>query len=125
MSRLLALGALALLAGCSTLDSEQDAAAVRAVTMSGPAVSWQELRVHPVMMQHACAVSTLVNDTGAVVGYCSQGRQCRTLDWRPIADGCVPGGPVTASRPQQETLPPITLPPGRDHSPGLDLAQRR
>jgi hypothetical protein len=62
--------------------------AVRQVTMSGTPLSWQELRVHPALLRRACAVGTLVNVDGEVVGYCRGGRQCRTNDWRPVAPGC-------------------------------------
>jgi hypothetical protein len=126
MRHLFPLGALMLLVGCGTSDVDADLASVHAVTMSGPAISWQDLRVHPVLAQRACAVSTLVNDSGTVVGYCSNGRQCRTMDWRPIADGCVSGNAVAAS--QQQPTPdttPGTISTPRDSTPSLDLAQRR
>ena len=84
---------LTALAGCAG-DESPDVIAARAVSMSTPAVSWEELRVHPALMQRACAVSTLVNENGQVVGYCQGGRQCRTMDWRPILDGCDAGAPV-------------------------------
>ena len=81
------------LAACATADpqgpAEADLAAVRQVTMSGPSLSWQEMRVHPALQRSACAVSTLVNTEGQVVGYCQGGRQCRTMDWRPIEPGCI------------------------------------
>lgn len=93
-----ALFPLALLvttAACVAPDS-QDLAAVRAVSMSGPALTWDELRIHPALQYRACAVSTLVNVDREVVGYCAGGRQCRTLDWRPVEDGCAPAGGVIA-----------------------------
>ena len=125
MRSFLPLVALALLGGCGLSQADADLAAVRAVTMSGPAVSWSDLRVHTALGQRACAVSTLVNDSGTVVGYCNGGRQCRTMDWRPVLDGCTSGG-VVAGRPQ--TTPanaPETAPVRPEGKPSVDLAQRR
>ncbi|MDI3309007.1 MAG: hypothetical protein QJR07_18150 [Acetobacteraceae bacterium] len=104
------------LAGCAASESP-DVIAARAVSMSTPAVSWQELRVHPALMQRACAVSTLVNEDGQVVGYCRGGRQCRTMDWRPVLDGC--GGPDAPVQVRQE--------PGRQQPSGkpTEVAQGR
>lgn len=78
--------AILALAGCA--GQEEDLAAVRAVTMSGPALSWEDLDVHPTLKARACAVTTLVNRSGMPVGYCHEGRNCRTMDWRPVEDGC-------------------------------------
>jgi len=82
-----------LLAGCAMSEADRQAeaelAAVRQVSMSGPSVTWEDLNIHPALVAHACSVSTLVNAGGQVVGYCRGGRQCRTMDWRPIAPGCV------------------------------------
>jgi len=89
------------LAGCAEpppappSQQEADLAAVRAVVLTTPALSWDALRIHPVLAQRPCAVDTLVNEQSQVVGYCSRGRNCRTNDWRPVADGCpMPGGPA-------------------------------
>ncbi|TDH61648.1 hypothetical protein E2C06_16095 [Dankookia rubra] len=68
--------------------AEAELEAVRVVTMSGQALSWEELRIHPVLMQRPCSVGTLVNEEAQIVGYCSRGKQCRTNDWRPVMDGC-------------------------------------
>jgi hypothetical protein len=79
-----------LAAGCAGSQApDADLAAVRAVSMATRPFSWQELRVHPTLRQRACVVSTLVNESGTVVGYCQAGRQCRTMDWRPVEDGCL------------------------------------
>jgi hypothetical protein len=71
--------------------AEADLQATRVVSLSGRAVSWEELRVHPALLQRPCAVGTLVNEEAQIVGYCSRGRQCRTNDWRPVLDGCEAG----------------------------------
>ncbi|WP_431266764.1 hypothetical protein [Dankookia sp. P2] len=68
--------------------AEADLQAVRAVAMSGEALSWEALRIHPALMQRPCSVGTLVNEEAQIVGYCSRGKQCRTNDWRPVMDGC-------------------------------------
>ena len=34
--------------------------------LSTPALSWEELRVHPVLMQRPCSVHTLVNEDAVV-----------------------------------------------------------
>jgi hypothetical protein len=41
-------------------------------------------------MRRPCTVSTLVSRDGTPVGYCRDGRYCRTMDWRPVEDGCRP-----------------------------------
>ncbi len=90
--RLLFLLPALVLAGCAMSEADRQAeaelAAVRQVSMSGPSVTWEELNIHPSLIAHACSVGTLVNTGGQVVGYCRGGRQCRTMDWRPIAPGC-------------------------------------
>ena len=68
--------------------AEAELQAARVVALSGQALSWEELRIHPVLMQRPCSVGTLVNEEAQIVGYCSRGRQCRTNDWRPVLDGC-------------------------------------
>lgn len=68
-----------------------DLQAVRVVALSGQAVTWEDLRVHPVLMQRPCSVGTLVNEDAQIVGYCIRGKQCRTNDWRPVMDGCEVG----------------------------------
>jgi hypothetical protein len=90
--RLLLLLPALVLAGCAMSEADRQAeaqlAAVRQVSMSGPALSWAELNIHPTLVANACSVGTLVNTSGQVVGYCRAGRQCRTMDWRPVAAGC-------------------------------------
>ncbi len=90
--RLLLLLPALVLAGCAMSEADRQAeaevAAVRQASMSGPSVTWEELKIHPSLVAHACSVSTLVNTSGQVVGYCRAGRQCRTMDWRPVAAGC-------------------------------------
>lgn len=116
------------LAACATADpqgsGEADLAAVRQVTMSGPSVSWAELRVHPALLARACSVSTLINEDGQTIGYCQGGRQCRTMDWRPIEAGC--------SGPPQYRAGPISRPPATpavapsaQPGPTIDLARVR
>lgn len=79
-----------LAAGCADTETvSPEVAAVRAVTMATTPVSWHELRIHPTLRRNACATTTLVNESGTTVGYCRNGRQCRTNDWRPIEDGCI------------------------------------
>lgn len=112
----------AMLSGCAaspdTGPSEADLAAVRQVTMSGRILTWQELRVHPSLMQRACAVSTLVNEGGEVIGYCSGGRQCRTNDWRPVESACDGASQYRAA--------PAVVPPAIPASlPAYDLARAR
>ena len=68
--------------------AEADLQATRVVSLSGQPVSWEELRVHPALLQRPCAVGTLVNEEAQIVGYCSRGKQCRTNDWRLVSDGC-------------------------------------
>jgi hypothetical protein len=115
--RLLFLLPVIALIGCAETKvagpTEIDLAAVRQVSMSGPAMSWQELRVHPALMQRACVVDTLVNEDGEVLGYCRAGRQCRTNDWRPVMDGCGQALEYRAA--------PAATPPARSTAP-LDLA---
>ena len=104
--RLLLLLPAFLLAGCAMSEAdrqaEADLAAVRQVSMSGPSVTWEELHIHPALVARACSVGTLMNTSGQVVGYCRGGRQCRTMDWRPIAPGC--------TEPQQHQTGPISRP---------------
>lgn len=69
-------------------QAEADLQAVRVVALSGEAVSWEQLRIHPALMQRPCSVGTLVNEEAQIVGYCNRGKQCRTNDWRPVMDGC-------------------------------------
>src|SRR4051794_4293873 len=92
MMRLFFLLPVIALAACASTDdggvAEAELAAVRQVSMSGPAISWQDLHVHPGLIHRACSVSTLVSEDGQVVGYCQGGRQCRTNDWRPVEPGC-------------------------------------
>ena len=85
---LVILGCLAL-AGCAD-GAEEDLAAVRAATMAGEPIPWEELDIHPALMRRPCTVSTLVSRAGTPVGYCRDGRHCRTMDWRPVEDGCRP-----------------------------------
>ena len=89
------LAAGLLLAGCTSYSEQEqagaDIAAVRAITMAGPATSWEELDIHPQLIARACSVDTLVNRSGDVVGYCQAGQNCRTMDWRPIEAACHPG----------------------------------
>ncbi|SDB60342.1 hypothetical protein [Belnapia rosea] len=91
--RLLLLLPALVLAGCAMSEAERqaeaDQAAMRQASMSGPSLTWEELHVHPTVIRHACSISTLVNTNGQVVGYCRAGRQCRTMDWHPVAPGCV------------------------------------
>ena len=77
-------------AACAGPAQQMELAEVRAATMSGPAISWEELDIHPTLLRRPCSVSTLVSRSGATVGYCTDGRQCRTMDWRPVEDGCRP-----------------------------------
>jgi hypothetical protein len=103
--------ALLAAAGCSSPD-DADVMAARAISMSTPALSWEQLGVHPALRQRPCAVSTLVSEQGQVVGYCTGGRSCRTMDWRPVTDGC-PMPPTLqqlapSSRPQRLTTPAQT-----------------
>ena len=93
------------------LAAEADQQAARVVSMSGQAVSWQELGVHPALLQRPCSVGTLVNEEAQIVGYCSRGKQCRTNDWRPVLDGCEP-----AQAPGMSPAPPGS---------GLEVAGRR
>ncbi|MCB4823349.1 hypothetical protein [Roseicella aerolata] len=86
---LLLLGLVAC-AGPRQSAEEADLTAVRAVSLSTQALSWEELRIHPALMQRPCAVHTLVNEEAVVVGYCERGKRCRTNDWRPVLDGCQP-----------------------------------
>jgi hypothetical protein len=115
--RLLLLLPVITVAGCTTpqvaSQAEIDLAAVRQVSMSGPAMSWSELRVHPALIQRACAVDTLVSETGEVIGYCRAGRQCRTNDWRPVSDGCGQGLEYRSTPPAD----PSTL-----TAPAVDIA---
>ncbi|MGG5811324.1 hypothetical protein [Falsiroseomonas sp. CW058] len=107
MPRMVAIAAALLLAACTGAAddaAQSDIEAARAVTMSGPAVSWEALGVHPGLQARACGVSTLVTAGGEVVGYCTGGRRCRTMDWRPVEDGC---GNVA----QRRTLPAPAMPP--------------
>lgn len=113
MRRFILLSAI-VLAGCTAADPappvSPDVLALRAVTMAGPSLSWQELRIHPELQRRACAVTTLVNVNHQVVGYCSGGQQCRTNDWRPVEAGCVrpPAGapaPTTTQAPPPERAP--------------------
>jgi hypothetical protein len=117
------------LAACATADpqdtSEADLAAVRQVTMSGPSLTWAELRVHPALLRRACAVGTLVNADGQTIGYCQGGRQCRTMDWRPIEAGCnrspeYRAGPVSTPPPATPAATPVTQP-----GPAIDIARVR
>ena len=87
--RMLILGCLAL-AACAGGPAEEDLAAVRAATMAGAPIPWEELDIHPTLMRRPCTVSTLVSRDGTPVGYCRDGRYCRTMDWRPVEDGCRP-----------------------------------
>jgi hypothetical protein len=114
MRHALLLPIIALL-GCTTPEppgpSQAELDAVRLVTLSGPRLSWEALRIHPGLMARACAVSTLVNVDGEVVGYCRGGRQCRTNDWRPVATGCEQApeyraGPATPATPAPGATPP-------------------
>jgi hypothetical protein len=68
--------------------AEADLQATRVVSLSGQALSWEDLRVHPALLQRPCSVGTLVNEEAQIIGYCSRGKQCRTNDWRPVLDGC-------------------------------------
>jgi hypothetical protein len=86
---MLILGCLAL-AACAGGPAEEDLAAVRAATMAGAPIPWEELDIHPTLMRRPCTVSTLVSRDGTPVGYCRDGRYCRTMDWRPVEDGCRP-----------------------------------
>ena len=125
--RLLFLLPVLALAACATAEpqgsGEADLAAVRLVTMSGPSVSWAELRVHPALQSRACSVSTLINEEGQTIGYCQGGRQCRTMDWRPIEAGCTQppqyraGGPISRP-PATPAVAPATQP-----GPMIDLAR--
>ena len=122
--RLIFLLPVIVLAGCAAPEAAgpaagptaADIAAVHQVTMSGRPLSWQELRVHPALMRRACAVGTLVNEGGQVVGYCRGGRQCRTNDWRPVEPGC--GG-----APEYRAAP--TVAPSPPSGPVIDLAGAR
>ncbi|MCZ8146521.1 MAG: hypothetical protein O9325_01540 [Roseomonas sp.] len=69
---------------------EDDLAQVRAATMAGDPIPWEELDIHPALMRRPCTVSTLVSRDGTPVGYCRDGRHCRTMDWRPVEDACRP-----------------------------------
>ena len=86
------LAAGLLLAGCTSYAEQERAgaelAAVRAITMAGPSLSWEEMGVHPQLIARACSVDTLVNRSGDVVGYCTGGQTCRTMDWRPVEAAC-------------------------------------
>ena len=86
------------LAACTDPAQEAELAEVRAATMAGPAISWEELDIHPALIRRSCSVSTLVSRSGATVGYCTDGRQCRTMDWRPVEDGCRPEQRLRAAR---------------------------
>jgi hypothetical protein len=90
-------------AGCSSTD-DADIRAARAVSMSTPAVSWEQLNVHPALRQRPCGVSTLVSEQGQVVGYCDGGRSCRTMDWRPVLDGCPMPPTLRQLSPRQQLL---------------------
>ena len=87
--RMSILGCLAL-AACTGGAAEDELAAVRAATMAGDPIRWADLDIHPTLMRRPCAVSTLVSRDGTPVGYCRDGRRCRTMDWRPVEDGCRP-----------------------------------
>ena len=87
--RMMILGCLAL-AACAGGPAEEDLAAVRAATMAGAPIPWEELDIHPTLMRRPCTVSTLVSRDGTPVGYCRDGRYCRTMDWRRVEDGCRP-----------------------------------
>jgi len=99
--------------GCAAPEDAPDAelAAVRAVSMSGPALSWQAMRIHPALLQRPCSVGTLVDEQARVVGYCNRGRQCRTNDWRPVMDGC-----------EADRAPPMSPAPAGS---ALEIAGRR
>jgi hypothetical protein len=99
---------LGLLAGCASPFNggpSPDELAARAITMSGPVVSWEVLGVHPALAARPCGVSTLVNSNGQVVGYCSRGQRCRTMDWRPVEDRC---GPAVARGRQRTPTPSMS-----------------
>jgi hypothetical protein len=103
------------LVGCAEpappTQAEADLALTRVVSLSTPALSWEELRIHPVLMRRACSVHTLVDEDSQVVGYCDRGRRCRTNDWRPVLDGCEVGrGPAITPAPAES---------------GLEVARRR
>jgi hypothetical protein len=89
------LGCL-VLAGCAGPSTEAELAVVRAATMAGDPIPWEELDIHPALVRRPCTVSTLVSRTGTAVGYCRDGRHCRTMDWRPVEDGCRPAQRSTA-----------------------------
>lgn len=128
MRLLFLLPAFALVA-CATADpqgsSEADLAAVRQVTMSGPSVSWSEMRVHPALLRNACAVSTLVNTEGQTIGYCQGGRQCRTMDWRPIEPGCNRSPEYRAGPVSTPPAAPAAAPSSVQPEPAIDLARIR
>ena len=90
--RLLLLLPALVLAGCAMSEADRQAeaelATVRQASMSSPALTWEELNIHPTLVAHPCSVGTLVNASRQIVGYCRAGRQCRTMDWRPVVAGC-------------------------------------
>jgi hypothetical protein len=111
-----------LLTGCASYSEQEqagaDLAAVRAITMAGPATTWEEMDVHPQLIARACSVDTLVNRNGDVVGYCTGGQNCRTMDWRPVEAACNSGQPRIAARPPaSRPAEPATLSPGLARSP--------
>ncbi|MDN3565656.1 hypothetical protein ACFQY5_15940 [Paeniroseomonas aquatica] len=131
--RLLFMFPVIALAACTVPGTdgpaEADLAAVRQVSMSGPSLSWQELRIHPTLMRRACAVSTLVNEDGQTVGYCVGGRQCRTNDWRPIEPGCnrspeYRAGPISTP-PATPAVAPAGPPAAVPAGPTMDIARIR
>lgn len=125
--RLFLLLPLIALSACAGSDnagpSEADLGAVRRVSMSGPSLSWDDLRIHAALKQRACSVTTLVNVDGQVVGYCRAGRECRTMDWRPVAAGCNQAPEYHAG---PATPPPAATPrPSAQPDRVLDLAVMR
>jgi hypothetical protein len=89
MIRATMIASALLLGACAAGDGiDEDVAAARAISMSGPKLSWSELGVPASLQARACGVYTLVNGSGQAVGYCTRGQQCRTMDWRPVEDGC-------------------------------------
>lgn len=104
--------------------AQADLDAIRQVTMSGPSLSWEQLRIHPGLMRRACSVSTLVTVDGDVVGYCRGGRQCRTNDWRPVEAGCNQS-PEYRAEPSTTPAPTPPTSPGAQPAPSVDLARMR
>lgn len=134
--RLLFLLPVIALAACATSEpngaAEADLTAVRQVSMSGPSLSWQDLRIHPALVRRACAVGTLVNEDGQTVGYCVGGRQCRTNDWRPIEPGCnrtpeYRAGPIStpAAAPVVTPATPAGQPAATPETASVDFARVR